>query len=142
MAPMVPGNSSGQATMTDRQFRVLLGLLLVLSLYFGYQHLLAGIVFYQVFEGVNNWRLPVLLKRASGRFAAISGEAPCAHAARIPFDAERMLRLLVAAFLALSVFVYPQILWWFSWFVGFALLGAGISGVCPMLLFLKLVGFR
>jgi hypothetical protein len=139
----VPGDDAGQRHMTDRQFRILLGFLLVLALYLDYQQLLLAIVAYLFFEGLTNWRLPLLLSRANGSAADLPSEArPEGVSSRIPFDAERMLRLLVATFLVLSIYLYPQYIWWFSWFVGFALLGAGISGVCPMVLFLKLVGFR
>ena len=33
-------------------------------------------------------------------------------------------------------------LWIVPWFIGFALFGAGLSGICPMVLGLKRLGFR
>jgi hypothetical protein len=50
--------------------------------------------------------------------------------------------LTIALILLVSVWIYPQQVWWMAWFAGFALLGAGISGVCPMLTSLRMLGFR
>jgi hypothetical protein len=33
-------------------------------------------------------------------------------------------------------------LWVLAWFVGFAVTGAGLSGVCPVLMLLRAIGFQ
>jgi hypothetical protein len=44
--------------------------------------------------------------------------------------------------LIVTVYVFSESLWFFPWFMGFAIFGAGLSGVCPVLISLKLLGFR
>jgi hypothetical protein len=58
------------------------------------------------------------------------------------FDAERALRLVIAVFLTVSFFFFPKVLWFFPWFLGFALTMAGLTGICPMCIFFKKMGFR
>ena len=56
-------------------------------------------------------------------------------------DSEQVWRLAVGLFLLIS-FAYVDALWWFPWFMGFAIFGAGLSGVCPVLFAIRWVGFR
>ena len=49
--------------------------------------------------------------------------------------------VLLTVYALLHEFGYDM-LWFFPWFMGFAILGAGASGVCPVLLGLKYIGFR
>ncbi len=49
---------------------------------------------------------------------------------------------MVAAFLVVSYIVFNKELWFFPWFIGFALFGAGLSGICPMVMGFRWVGFR
>lgn len=130
--------------MTDRHFRLGLGATLLACLYYDQLTLATCLVGYLVFEGITNWRLPLVIARLRKQPLA----SQCGHiffsdvTARLNFDAERALRLLIASALIVSLYLLPQMLWWLAWFVGFAMLGAGISGVCPMLTALKLAGFR
>lgn len=125
--------------MSDRLYRLLLGLTLLISLYFDLHQLLLGVIVLQLLEGLSNYRIPLLINRARG----LGGGAGCANPdALIPFDAERAWRLTVAACLTLSLLVFPGQLWWFAWFMGFAIFGAGLSGVCPMLIILQYARFR
>jgi hypothetical protein len=56
------------------------------------------------------------------------------------------MRLLTATLLGGSFLLLKEqnieVLWFIPWFMGFAIMGAGASGVCPMILFLKWVGFK
>ena len=93
------------------------------------------------FEGITNWRIPLLLTRL--RSAGESGGNPqCAYTGALAFEAERVLRLIIVAMLIATQFVYPQLLWWLPWFIGFALIGAGLSGICPMVLGLRGIGCK
>lgn len=125
--------------MTDRLYRLLLGLTLLISLYFDLDLVLMAVIGLQLAEGISNYRLPLLISRARGVTWAAP---PCNPGACIPFDAERAWRLTVAACLILSLLVFPEQLWWFAWFMGFAIFGAGLSGVCPMLIILQYARFR
>ena len=133
--------------MTDRHFRLFIGAVLLIALYFELQYLFHGVIGLLVLEGVTNWRVAVIVSRlviagsAAGGYCA-SDTAPGSRVLPIPFEAERAWRLLVAALLLLSSQVFHDHLWWLPWFIGFATLGAGLSGVCPALMAIRRLGFR
>lgn len=132
--------------MTDRSYRAVLGTLLLLALYFELPGLILGLIVVMLLEGLTNLRLPLVLGRLSGGEGGCTADgddfAPARRRIRLPFDAERAWRIVVSLFLILSVFIFSEMLWFFPWFMGFAILGAGISGVCPVLISLKFAGFR
>lgn len=129
--------------MTERTFRIILGAILLVALYFDWRLVIYGYIVVLAFEGVTNWRIPTLVSRLQGDPAAGSA---CALSpgdkARLNFEAERALRLVVAAFLVITYVVFNTALWFFPWFIGFALFGAGLSGICPMVMGFRWVGFR
>jgi len=57
-------------------------------------------------------------------------------------EAERALRFVVSLLLVASLFAFPDLLWWVPWFIGFALVAAGLSGICPMVSALRAIGLR
>jgi hypothetical protein len=124
--------------MNDRIYRLVLGLSLLICLYFDLRQALIVIIALELFEGLTNLRIPLLV----GRMGAGPAASPALRPARVPFDAERAWRLTVALCLVLSFLIFPEQLWWFAWFMGFAIFGAGLSGVCPMLIILQFIGFR
>lgn len=132
--------------MSERFFRLIVGTLLLAFLYFELPGAIPVLIGILLLEGVTNYRIPLVVSRlrlsGHGAFADSSEFTPEMHLARIPFDAERAWRLTVAAMLAITVFVFNEQLWFFPWFMGFAIFGAGLSGVCPVLISLKLIGFR
>lgn len=129
--------------MTERTFRIILGAILLAALYFDWRLVIYGYIVVLTFEGITNWRIPTLLSRLQGNSTAGSD---CALSpgvkARINFEAERALRLAVAAFLVITYVVFSTELWFFPWFIGFALFGAGLSGICPMVMGFRWAGFR
>lgn len=127
--------------MTERTFRIVLGAVLLLMLYFEWPMVVYVYIGVLLFEGVTNWRIPLLLNRLSGNRKA-AADSGAKTRARFNFEAERALRLVIVAFLILSYVLFPKELWFFPWFIGFALVGAGLSGICPMVLSLRWIGFR
>lgn len=125
--------------MTERSFRLVIGIWMILALFLAQPVAMYALMVVLLIEGVTNWRLPVLLARARG-LPATEPETP--GDCRIPFEAERALRLFVVGFLAIALFGLPDLLWWLPWFIGFALIGAGLSGICPMVQALRWVGMR
>ena len=131
--------------MTDRHFRLLLGLVLLVLLYLDQFTGIGILITFMLFEALTNWRLPRLTNSLFGRHPQ---EACCIQSMglepvmKIPFEAERMWRLSVSTVLWLSVFAFPESVWWLGWFVAFTVMGAGVSGVCPMLIAFRLAGFR
>ena len=132
--------------MTERFFRLIVGALLLVCLYFDLHTAISVLIGTLVLEAVSNYRIPLLVTRLrhAGRveFGDTSELIPAEHYARIPFDAERVWRLSVAIMLVLTLYPFNEQLWFFPWFMGFAIFGAGLSGVCPVLISLKIVGFR
>jgi hypothetical protein len=126
--------------MIERQYRFLLGALLLCCLYFDIPGVLAVVVTGLMLEGATDWRLTRLVTRLRG--LSVKKPEPIDFAYQIDFEAERLLRLVFAALLFLSVFVYPDELWWLAWFIGFGLFGAGVSGICPLLMILRFGGFK
>jgi hypothetical protein len=49
--------------------------------------------------------------------------------------------MLVSAYVLLHEYDI-DVLWFFPWFMGFAIMGAGASGICPVLLGLRWAGFK
>jgi hypothetical protein len=130
--------------MDIRTYRLILGALLLVSLYFdlGYlMHALIGILF---FEGITNLRLPSLAQKLWG--GAIAGadknQAPPHRKYRFNFEAERAWCLVVGSMLFITYVLFYDLLWFFPWFMGFAIFGAGVSGVCPVQAGLKWAGCK
>lgn len=128
--------------MNDRVYRALAGALLLLGLYLERPEIIWGLIGLMLFEGVTNFRLPLVLQSLFGSERGPDSQEPDIGVARIAFDAERAWRLVVATMLVLSWHQFSEQLWFFPWFMGFAILGAGISGVCPVLMSLRALGFR
>ena len=130
--------------MSNRIYRLLFGAMLLLALYFDLYPLLYALIGLSVFEALTDIRIPGLISRI--RYGTegdpLEGSLGIHFVQRCNFEAERGWRLTVAALLAISIFVLPEALWFLPWFMGFAILGAGVSGVCPMFLALKWAGLR
>lgn len=132
--------------MTERQFRLFIGTCILAALYFDLRNLMIGLIAILMFEGLTNWRVPLLISRLRYGSSAVQSTDkvfwPIHALCTISFDAERAWRFTVAILLALTYLMYYQQVWFMPWFMGFAIFGAGLSGVCPMLISLKLIGFR
>ena len=132
--------------MTDRTYRAILGALLLLTLTFDLDMLMYGIIAVLFFEGVTDIRIPKLMcklrkclhiKYGPGEYAQDTQNLN----SRFSIESERMWRLIVGCMLAITFYFFEQ-LWFFPWFMGFAIFGAGVSGVCPVLLVIRWAGFR
>jgi hypothetical protein len=131
--------------MTDRIYRAILGFLLLLALAFDVVVLLYVLILMLFFEGVTNLCLTKLVYQF--RTYLNSQSKPTEYVQddnpyfRFNVESERVWRLLVGGSLAITFYFHEQ-LWFFPWFVGFAIFGAGISGVCPVLLVIRWAGFK
>lgn len=130
--------------MNERNFRIVLGAILLIALYFELRLVVYGYMAILLFEAITNWRIPLLVSRLRG----IPGDTGPTYAASpsalftINFEAERALRLAVVGFLVISYVLFNDALWFFPWFIGFALFGAGLSGMCPMVMGFRRLGFK
>lgn len=130
--------------MSNRSYRLLYGIALLVSLYFDLHTVIYGLIALALFEAISNLRIPRLISRLrTGKDGdPHEGSLGIAFKTRTSFEAERGWRMAVALMLLVSLFVYPKTLWFFPWFMGFAITGAGISGVCPVFLALKWAGLK
>ena len=130
--------------MSNRVYRLGFGILLLTGLYFEITAIVYALIGLTVFEAITNLRIPRLISkmRYGNEGDPKEGTIGLNFTLRTNFEAERGWRLTVAAMLLISLLAFPQYLWWFPWFMGFAILGAGLSGVCPMFLAMKWIGLR
>ena len=127
--------------MSERNFRIIMGLWLVIGLYFNSIEIIYSLIGLLIFEGITNFRVPLIISKI--RFGANHpASEQNSNTSRISFEAERTLRFIVALFISLPFIPGIEFLWWFPWFTGFALIGAGLSGICPMVLALRYAGLR
>lgn len=128
--------------MTERVFRFIVGAWLLVALYFNLPGAVYALIGVLVLEGLTNQRVPAIVARVRG--VSIANDRCGAHtmAGRFAFEAERALRLIFASLLIVSYVVFHDSLWVLPWVIGFGLVGAGLSGVCPMVLSLRAVGLR
>lgn len=137
--------------MTERTFRIFLGAGLFLLLYIAAITENTDLIRYYigllVFEGVTNWRIPGMLAALKNKTTDITEDddkviSHTVSSVRIPFDAERVMRLVVALILSIPLFFTVQSLWIIPWFVASMLLLAGVTNICPMVMFFRWLGFR
>jgi hypothetical protein len=130
--------------MTDRIYRTILGLVLLMVLYFESTPALYGLVVVLLLEGVSHRSIPRLVGELGTRMgmqALAYHPEPCKTQPKYNFDAELMWRLTVAV-IVLITYSFDKYFWFFPWFMGFAIFGSGLSGVCPGLLALRWLGFK
>jgi len=131
--------------MTERTFRIVFASVLLIALYCDLHYVVYGLIALSVFQGVTPWRISRLTMhlRPGPRPHSESVRPDAAPGtARIDFEAERALSLLTAAVLALGSVLFARQLWFLPWFIGFAFFGAGLSGICPMVMCFRWVGLK
>lgn len=141
----------GTVAMTERMFRIFLGaglfILLYLSAINGRKDLVPVFIGLLVFEGLTNWRIPVLITRLQTRIFSQAnapkqaGPVPSRQFS-IPFEAERAMRLVIASILVIPWVFSADILWVIPWFVASMLLLAGVTNICPIVMFFRWLGFK
>lgn len=130
--------------MTDRIYRTILGLVILLGLYFASDTIIYALVAVLLLEGITSFTLPRVVS-AVGGFTGIAALAyhpePCNPQIRFNFDAELLWRIVVAV-MVLITYSFNEYFWFFPWFMGFAIFGAGLSGICPVLMAIRWMGFK
>ncbi|HEX5636631.1 MAG TPA: DUF2892 domain-containing protein [Gammaproteobacteria bacterium] len=127
--------------MSERLFRIILGLSLLVFLAVDIPELVYAYIGMLMFEGITNWRIPILVSKARYGDKYMEAVNACSGV-KLNFEAERMLRFLVAVLLVLSYILFNEMLWFFPWFIGVMLLLAGLTNICPMVMALRWVGFK
>ncbi len=129
--------------MTHRFYRGALGLLLLVSLYFNWSLMMYGLIVMLFLEGISNILLPDIINVARQKQGMAMAQEQSMEACLMPqflsnFGNERIWRLVVGGMLLLT-YTNIDVLWFFPWFMGFAIFGAGLSGICPVLLLIQWV---
>ncbi len=129
--------------MTERAYRLYIGLLMLVFLFFRFDYAVWGLLVLMTFEGLTNWRVPILITRAlypDNMIRVTEGEN--SHYL-FNYDAERMLRWIVMLMILLGVLHQTEnLFWFFPWFVALMLLLAGVTGICPMVMALRKMGLK
>lgn len=141
--------------MSERGFRLIQGSYILLALYFELDALILGFLVVLAFEGLTNWRVPIIVNRLRYGKLAIAHAGAASHAGvpesgghlppetgKFHFEAERLLRIVVFVLLIFTVLIFPEPGWFFPWFIGAMLFMAGLTNICPMVLLFRYLGFR
>ena len=129
--------------MTERVYRLVTGILMLSFLFFQLEYAMLVMLALLAFEGLTNWRIPILVSKAIHPNKTIQvSEGENSHNT-ISYDAERMLRWIVFILILLGTLSFTEnAFWFFPWFVGLMLLLAGITGICPMVMALRKLGLK
>jgi hypothetical protein len=131
--------------MSDRAYLFFVGLYILGALYMGADLMIYILVVVMLFEGVTGLTIMGLTQKIR-KVKLDSGLLKYESRHRFNFDAIRVLRIFFPLMMAaayMAVYEYDiEVLWFIPWFFGFAILGAGVSGVCPMVLGIRWLGFR
>jgi hypothetical protein len=131
--------------MSERVFLFLVGAYILTALYLEINIMIYLLCLWLLFEGITNLRLTTLTQKLVGK-PVPAGLTVFHTQLRYNFDAFRAWRITVAVMLGGSFMLLIEqnieVVWFFPWFMGFAILGAGVSGVCPVLLLIRWIGFK
>ncbi|WP_455375145.1 YgaP family membrane protein [Kaarinaea lacus] len=127
--------------MTERWYRLVQGIYLIVALYIENDAMIYTFIGLLTFEALTNLRLPGVITRLTGSGESVNEESEV-ECYTFSIDSERLLRVFVVLFLVLSYVLFPELVWFFPWFVGAMLLLAGITNICPMVMMFQFVGFK
>jgi len=131
--------------MSERIFLFVVGIYILIALYFGVDLMIYLLSLWLLFEAITDIRLTTLSQKLMKKTQP-AGLIVFDTTQRFDFDALRAWRITVAVFLTGSLILLKEqnveFVWFFPWFMGFAILGAGASSVCPVLLFIRWIGFK
>ena len=130
--------------MSNRLYRLIVGLVLLFGLYLDLPVLIYGLIAVVLFEGITNLRVPTVISKIRFNTSGDINEGTLGlpFKQRFNFDAERAWRLVLGSVLIVVYVLFYDTVWPFAWFMAFAIVGAGLSGVCPLFISLKWLGFR
>lgn len=127
--------------MSERIYLIISGLALLIFLYLELTYMVYGYIGILVFEGITNWRLPIIISKIRyGKEYTLPQYYN--EKFKIDFEAERALRLIIASLLSLTYTLLPDAAWFLPWFIGVMLTYAGISRFCPMVMTLRWIGLK
>ncbi|MFV9614735.1 MAG: hypothetical protein ACNYZG_02200 [Gammaproteobacteria bacterium] len=131
--------------MSERYFLLVVGAFILTSLYLEIDLMIYILCLWLLFEAITDIRLTTLSQKLMRRTVP-AGLTVFETQTRFDFDAFRTLRIVVSVLLAGAFILIDElhidVLWFVPWFLGFAIMGAGVSGICPTILLIRWLGFR
>lgn len=125
--------------MTNKLYRTLLGAILLISLYIDNTTIIYITTSIVLLEGLTNLRIPKIVNRVR----KLPEPDYYSHNARFNFEAERAYRLFIGTLIiATSTIGVESVFWFIPWFIAFIILGAGVSGLCPVIALMTWIGFK
>lgn len=128
--------------MTERIYRLVIGIILILFLYLDRQYLYFAFLGLLAFEGITNLRIPRLISRLRYGPRYPDHMDPAILDFKINFEAERAMRLVFGSLLAIALFALPPALDPVAWLLAVALALSGLVNVCPSVILFRALGFR
>lgn len=134
--------------MSERLFRLILGGLLFIALTLSALletqipvYIVLGLI---AFEAITNLRVPIIVTRLRyGKNYPQYLDTPTPNDRILgKIEAERFLRVAVIVFVCLPYFITIEYIYFIPWFVATALALAGVTNICPMVMFLRFTGMR
>lgn len=131
--------------MSERLFLFVVGAFILISLYIEIDMNIYILCLWLLFEAIMDIRLTTLSQKLMSTTVP-AGLTIFQTQSRFDFEALRALRIVVSVLLAGAFILINEyhidVLWFVPWFLGFAILGAGVSGICPTMLLIRWLGFR
>ena len=133
--------------MSERVFRVILGLMLFTALtasaLLESQLPVYIVLAILAFEAITNWRIPTVITHLRHGKNHNSDVNKAVHNRVMGhFEAERILRVMVMMLVSIPYFTNIQYINILPWFVATALVLAGVTNICPMVMSLRYIGMR
>lgn len=134
--------------MSERVFRLIMGGMLFIALTSAMilesqmpVHIVLSIL---AFEAITNWRIPIIITRLryGEAYKKYIDEPVPTNRLLSRLEAERMLRIVVIVFVFLPNIISFQYIEFLPWFVATALVLAGVTNICPMVMSLRSFGMR
>jgi hypothetical protein len=131
--------------LSERLYLFIFGASILLALYLANNYLFYGLSLYLLLEGISGIRLTRLTQKA--RHVSLDPDMVISESqTRFGIDVLSAWRVFVAVVMLSSyVLIHEygyEMLWFIPWFMGFAIMGAGATRVCPVLFWLHRVGFK
>lgn len=134
--------------MSERLFRLVLGAMLFIALTSSALlesqipvYIVLAII---IFEAATNWRIPIIVTRMryGKNYKQYLQSPPPNNRIFGKIEAERFLRIAVFGFVCLPYAISIDYIEFIPWFVATALVLAGVTNICPMVMFLRFIGMR
>ena len=131
--------------MSERLYLFTYGACILLALYLTNNYLFYGLSLFLLLEGISGIRLTRIIQKA--RHVTLDPDMVISESqTRFGIDVLSAWRVSVAIVMLTSyVLIHEygyEMLWFIPWFLGFAIMGAGATRVCPVLFWLHRVGFK